>query len=813
MAWREALTAGRALPRDLAFGLRMLRRNPGFTLVAILTLALAIGANVAIFSVTSAMLLRPFPYRQPQQLLSLQYSNNEFGLTLLRYELLRDRARTFEIAAWANDNLNLTGAGEPVQVPVARVTPNFFSLLGVRPALGRGFTPDEGRPEGHQVVMLSNSLWHTRFNSNPAIVGSAILLDGPSCTVVGVLPAGMNFPFVGKADVWTPRYFELTLMPAARIRMGAGYLSYIGRLNPGATPASVDAELRVLNRQYRAENPTAPDSDTSRELVAVPLRDVVVGDVRAKLWILSAAVALLLLIGCANVASLLLSRALARRRELAIRAALGASRSAVIRQLLTESVLLASAAGILGVALGYAADSALVAWGSAQLPEGVAVTMDTRVLLFAIAISFATGILTGLFPALQLARTDLNTTLRDEGRGLSGSRSRARLRSVLVVGQVALSLLLLIGAGLLVRSFDRLLHVDPGFDAHSVLTMELSLPTEKYAKPDQQTAFFDEVLRRVAALPGVQHAAISAALPLSFVRQAPILPEGRPLIPLSERTFIVFEAVSPDWFRTLDVPLLSGRQFTDADDARAPKVVILNQASARLFWPGENPIGKRFILGRGPGLGEVVGVAANVRNSGLAADVQPQLWIPFKQLPWGNMNLLVRTSAAPTSLASAVRAQIAAVDPDQPVTGIQTVDDLMDAGRAQPRFTMVLLAAFSITALALAAIGLAATLAWTVVQRSQEMAIRLALGAERRDILWLVVRQGLTLSVGGIAIGLAAGFLLTRLMSSVLYRTSARDLSTFALAPLLFLGIAWLASWLPARRATRVDPIDTLRAS
>jgi len=383
----------------------------------------------------------------------------------------------------------------------------------------------------------------------------------------------------------------------------------------------------------------------------------------------------------------------------------------------------------------------------------------------------------------------------------------------LVIGQIALSLLLLIGAGLLVHSFDRLLHVDPGFDAHNVLTMSLSLPTEKYAKPDQQTAFFDEVLRRVSALPGVRDAAVSAALPLSFTRITPVLPEGQPAVPLGQRPFIDIEATSPRWFDTMRVPLLAGRAFTDADNLQAPKVVIVNQACARRFWPGQNPIGKHFIVGRGPMESEVVGLAGDIRNNGLAADTQPQLYLPFKQLPWTEMNLLVRTAVPPLQMASAIRAQIAAVDPDQPVSAIQSVDDLMDVGRAQPRFTMVLLAVFSITALALAAIGLAAMLAWTVVQRRQEVAIRLALGAAHNDILWLVIRQGLTLAISGIAIGLAAGLLLTRLMSSVLYQTSARDLSTFALAPLVFLAIAWLASWLPARRATRVDLIDTLKAS
>jgi putative ABC transport system permease protein len=801
------------LLRDLRFGLRMLRRNPAFTLVAMLTLALAIGANTAIFSVTSALLLRPFPYRQPQQLVSIRYADSDQRpLTLIRYELLRDHARTFETAAWTNDNFNLTGVGEPVQVPVARVTPNFFSMLGVRPELGRAFFAEEGRPEGHPVVVLSNTLWRTRFNSNPSIVGTTISLDGVPHTVIGVLPAGVQFPFVGKADLWTPRYFELTLMSAERIRKGVGYLNFAARLAPGATLAQANSELAVLDQQYRRENPTAPDANASRTMIAVPLRDVVVADLRTKLLILSAAVAVLLLIGCANVASLLLSRALARRRELAVRAALGASRAAVIRQLLTESMLLAFAAGILGIALGFAADRALTAWGSTQLPEGIPVSMDARVRLFAVVISVATGILTGLFPALQLAHTDLNSTLRDEGRGIAGSRSRGRLRSLLVVGQVALSLLLLICAGLLVRSFDRLLHVDPGFDAGNVLTMGISLPTEKYSRPDQQTAFFDETLRRVDALPGVKSAAISAALPLSFTRVTPVLPEGQPAVPLAQRPFIDIEAISPQWFETMRVPLLAGRLFTAADDGQAPKVVIVNQTCARRFWPGQNPIGKTFIVGRGPGSSQVVGVAADVRNHGLSDDTQPQLWLPFKQLPWTEMNLLVRTAVPPLQMASAVRAQISAVDPDQPVTTVQSVDDLMDAGRAQPRFTMVLLAVFSITALALAAIGLAAMLAWTVVQRHQEMAIRLALGAERNDILWLVVRQGLVLAISGIAVGLVAGFLLTQLMAGVLYKTSAHDLRTFALAPLLFLVIAWLASYLPARRATKVDPLDSLKA-
>lgn len=798
--------------RDVRFGVRMLLRNPGFTAVAILTLALAIGANTSIFSVTSALLLRPFPYPQPQQLISvnLEDGGSRPG-NLIRYDQLRKHARTFTLAAFTTDNLNLTGAGEPVQAHIARVTPNFFSMLGVRPALGRGFAESDGLTESRPVVLLSNHFWRTRFNGDPHIVGTTVALDRTAYTVVGVLPAGVAYPFVGPVDFWTPRYFELSVMPAARLRLGVGYLTYIARLQPGSTRTQANAELAVLNRQYIQQNPSMPDATPTTTMTAAPLRDLVVGDLRAKLWILTAAVGLLLLIGCANVASLLLSRALSRRRELAVRAAFGASRAAIIRQLLTESLLLAFVAGLCGIVLGWLADHALVAWAT-ELPQGVPISIDARVLLFTVAVTTLTGVLTGILPALQLAGANLNDTLRDEGRGFSGSRSRARLRSLLVVGQVAISLLLLIGAGLLVRSFERLLLTDPGFTPDHLLTMEVSLPTTKYAKPDQQIDFFREVLRRVSALPGVRSAAVSASLPLQFKRVTPLLPQGQPEVPLAQRPFVDIEAVSPGWFATLQVPLIAGRTFNDADDADAPKVVIVNRAFARRFWPGDNAIGKTILVGRGPGLSQVVGVAGDVHNNGLAEDAQPQVWLPFPQLAWGDMNLLVRSAVPPMSLASAVHAQISAVDPNQPVTGIQTADDLMATDRAQPRFIMLLLGFFSITALALAAIGLAATLTWTVLQRRQELAIRLALGASYDSLLWLVVRQGLLLAVSGIAIGWIAGFGLTSLMSGVLYKTSAHDLRTFALAPLVFLVIACFASYLPARRTIRIDPIETLKA-
>ncbi len=800
--------------RNLRFAFRVMVKSPGFTAAVVMTLALGIGANAAIFTVTNALLLRPFPYREPSRLVSVEVRDQtkDRGVNLIRYENLRDHAQSFDgIAAWANDSLNLTGDGEAAQVAVARVTPNFFSLLGVKSQLGRAFAEEEGRPEGKQVVMLANAFWQTRYHGDPSIVGRTIHLDENAYTVIGVLPANVRFEFVGQADIWTPRYFEFSQIPADRLRLGVGYLNMVARLKDGVTPAQANAELNVLNQQYRAQNPALPDAARDVTVTARPLRDLVVGDVRSKVLMLMAAVGVVLLIACANVASLLLSRALARRREVAVRAALGASRFTIAGQLLTESVLMALAAGALGIALGWAATRALVAWGGAQLPQGVPVVVDTQVLTFSLAISLLSGILFGLAPALQLAQVDLNSALREEGRGASAGRARARMKDALVIGQVALSLVLLIGAGLLLRSFVRLLQADPGFDQRNVLTMNVSLSTQRYVKPDQQIAFFDDVLRRVAALPGVRSDAISAALPLSWIRITPVLPQGQPEVPLAQRPFVDIEAVSPGWFETLRVPLRAGRGFDSSDQAQSAPVVVVNERFAREYWPNQNPLSQHVVIGRRPAPAQVVGVAADVKNRGLEQDPQPQLYLPFSQLPWGSMNLLVRTEVAPASLEPATRAQIAAIDADQPVTKVKTVDELMNDARTQPRFLLMLVGVFSATALVLTMIGIYGVLSYAVAQRQQEFGIRMALGAEQRDILRLVVRQGFVLALAGIAAGLAAAFALTRLLASMLYKTGGHDALTFVAAPVMFLAIAMIASYLPARRATQVSPIEALR--
>ncbi|HUH62050.1 MAG TPA: ABC transporter permease [Terracidiphilus sp.] len=803
-----------SLLRNLRFGARMMAKSPGFTLAAILILVLGIGANAAIFTVTNAVLLRPFPYPDPQQLVHLvaRDKTKTHAGTLLRYELVRDQNHVFQsVAAWASDNLNLTGAGEPMQAAVARVSPSFFTVFGVRPELGRVFAEDEGRPQGGLVILLSDALWRSRFHGDPNVVGKTVMLDSKAHTIVGVLPADAQFPFMEPADVWIPRYFEYSLMSPQRLRMGVGYLDMAARLRPDVTMAQADEDLAVLNRRYIEQNPAAPDADAAVEWRVEYLRNLVVGNVRAKLWVLSGAVGLVLLIACANVASLMLSRALSRRKEMAVRAALGASRGEIIGQLLTESLMLSLIAGTLGIALSWFAVPALTSWSAAQLPQAMPIGVDASVLLFTLAASLFAGIAFGVAPALELARVEPNAMLRDEGRGASAGRARVRMQSALVVSQVALSLLLLIGGGLLLRSFVRLLGVDPGFDARNVLTMNISLSTVKYSKPEQQVAFFNEVLQRVGELPGVHGAAISAAVPLSFMRITPMLPEGQAEVPLGQRPFIDIEAVSPRWFQTLRVPLRSGREFTEAEDAHAPRVAIVNERFARQFWPNESAVGKHIVVGRGPAQTEVVGVTADVKNQGLEQDPQAQIYVPYAQLPWGEMNLLARTAMRPEAAISAVKAQIAAVDGDQPVTGIKTVEELMRSARAQPRFTMLLVGAFSMTALALAAIGIYGLLSFTIAQREQEFGIRLALGAGRADILRLVLRQGVVLTASGITAGLIAALLLTRLAVSLLYGVSARDATTFVLAPILFVAIALAASYLAARRTMRVNPIEAMK--
>jgi len=815
MSTSELLTAVR---QDLKFGARMLAKSPGFTLATIITLALGIGGNTAIFTVTNALLLRSLPYTDPSRLVMLNSvrrgSADEGGdFSLNRYELIRDHNHSFSgVAVWTIDSFNLTGRGEPEQVPVARVSPNFFDLLGVTPQLGRAFVGQDGQVAGPPVVMISDGLWRTRFNGDRGIVGQAVTLDSQPYTIVGVLPAGIQFPFIGQADVWSPRYFELTIMPASYMRAGVGYLTPIARLRPGVSIKSASAEMDLLHRQYSEQFPKEPEAGPDVSVVVGNLQKLTVANVRTLFMVLSIAVGLVLMIACANVASLLLSRALARGKEIAIRSALGARRSVIVRQLLIESTLLAVISGALGLGLGVWGTKMLGRFGQASLPGGFEFSVDGRVLLFTLGVTLLTGLVFGSFPALKLARTNINSELRDEGRGTTGGHKRMQAKNLLVIFQIAVCMLLLIGASLMIQTFTNLQRVELGFDPANVLSMNISLPTVKYAKAQQQISFFDDLLRRVNAVPGVRSASISAALPLTPKRITPILPEGQPEVPLAQRPFIIIEAIGTEWFQTMRVPIKLGRAFTEADNAQAPRVVIINQSLARQYWPNENPIGKHMIVGRQTPA-EVVGVAGDVKNSGLAVEAKPQLYLPFPQLPWGNMNLLVRTAIDPHQVVSTLRQQVYSIDPDQPITQVQTMDELLATFRAQPRFTVFLLTSLSSIALVLAVVGIYGVIAYTVAQRRHELGIRMALGAERRDVLRLIVARGLFLTLIGIVIGLIAALASTRVMASLLYHVKVRDLPTFALASALFACVGVAASYIPARKALRVDPKEALRGS
>ena len=803
---------------DVRHAGRVLAKTPGFASVAVLTLAVGIGANTAIFSVANALLLRPLPYAQPDRLVVLSSERKASGeqqgpLSYPRFTLVQDRSRSFTgVAAFCNEVFNLTGRGDPEQIPAARVSWNFFDILGVPPALGRGFRAEEDSPGGEPVVLLSDGFWRRRFAADASVVGRSVTLDSKDYTVIGVLPADFRFALLGpKTDIFAPRVFDLNLMTPAQAQSGSGFLNYLARLRPGIGIAAARSEMDALAAQYRQEYPKFPDTDPDLTVRLGNLRDEMVANVRLAILILFGAVSLVLLIACANVASLLLSRALGRRREIAVRTAIGASRGALIRQLLTESLMLALLGGVLGALLSAWGTQTLAGMAESSLPRASEIRVDGAVLAFTAMISLFAGVVFGFVPALQISRADLNSVLRSEGRAATSGRRRNRMRNLLVVSQVALSMVLLIGAGLLLRSFVQLRSAHPGFDARNVLTMNVALPQSRYSKGAQMVAFSEELVRQLRALPGVQSAAVSSALPVTTTRQSPALPEGQPQLPLPQRPLFNVQMSGPGYAATLRIPVLGGREFTQHDDAGAPLVAMVNQTTARRYWPNQNPIGKHVLLGRIPQPIEVVGVLGDIRNVGVAADVAPEIYVPFAQRPWANIYLLVRTAGDPHMFVSAVRARVLALDHEQPVTAIQTLDELLESGAAQPRFTTFLLGTLSGTALLLAIVGIYGVIAYSVAERTQEMGIRIALGAERTDILRLVLGQGLVLALSGIAIGLATSLALTRLLGSLLYRVSVTDPVTFGAGAVLFAGVAMLASYLPALRATRVDPLIALR--
>ncbi len=804
--------------RNLRYAGRTLWKSPAFAAVAIVTLALGIGASTAIFSVANALLLRPLPYGHPDRLMLVFAAKAGTPGVLQPFSFPRstfisEKSRAFSgFAAFTSENFNLTGRGDPEQLSAARVSWNFFDVLGVHPALGRSFLPAEDQPGGKGVCLISHNLWTRSFGARADIAGQSITLDATPYTVIGVLPRGFEFAAVGTGiDLWAPRVFDLNITTPAQIQAGVGFLNAVARLAPGISGGQAQAEMDVLDRQYKRENPRMPDADPSQAIRVENLQEQTVANVRPAVLILCGAVALLLLIACANVAALLLSRALGRRKEMAIRAALGARRLALIAQVLAESTLLALAGGALGIALSAWGTRALGALGQGNLPRVEEIVIDGRVLAFTALLSLVTGVLFGWIPALQLSRQDLNPVLRAEGRGSAGGRRRNRARGGLVVAQVALSMVLMVGAGLLIRSFTRLRNVNAGFDERNVLTMRIALPPARYATGPHMAAFYDQVVKRAVAMPGVESAAVASALPVHPVRFSPVLVEGQPEVPLPARPILAIQMVSPGYFRTLRVALRQGRPFTEADTADAPLVAVVNETLVRRYWPHDNPLGKHLLLGRMTKAAEVVGVASDVNNVSLAAPPEAEVYLSFPQRPWASMNLILRTAGDPHRWAAAARRAVAEVDRDQPVTALNTMEEVLALSTASERFSVFLLAAFSITALVLAAVGLYGAIAYSVAERTREMGIRMALGADRTSIVRMVVKQGLLLALAGLAIGTAAALALTRLMSGLLFQTGAADPFSFLGSALLFSAVAAGASYLPARRATRVDPTDALR--
>ncbi|HEX2777316.1 MAG TPA: ABC transporter permease, partial [Candidatus Acidoferrales bacterium] len=651
------------------------------------------------------------------------------------------------------------------------------------------------------------------FGGAQNAVGHHLALDSKDYTVIGVVPPRFGVQLLGRQpEIWMPRIIEFSLTTPARVNLGGMYYEAIGRLRSGVTNAQALAETEVIFQQYKHDKPGNFDATSDVAMTVSNLQSNLVANVRPTLLILSAAVGFVLLIACANVANLLLFRALSRRKEFAVRSALGAPRSTLVRQLLTESVLMAVMSGALGIFLGYLGTRFLATFTQTNLPQVADIPMDLRVLSFTVAISVLSGILFGLTPSLQLSRPNLGSTLSDEGRSSTGSRQRNRARSILVAAQVALSMVLLIGSGLLIRSFMRLRMVDPGFGARNTLTAKTFLPPAIYPQPADRVAFYRSALQRLQSIPGVEAAAISTALPVLPTHGAPARFEGEPDVDLGRRTVVLIESISPDYPKAMHMPLVAGRAFNDLDDAQSTPVVMVNQATARRFWANQDPLGKLVWVGRFPPC-QVVGVLADIKNDSLASPTQPEVFFPYPQLASPMLYISIRSSMDPHSLVSALRAQIVAVNRGQPISDVQTMEERLESASAQTRSMMLLIGVFSATALILALVGIYGVIAYSVAQRTQELGIRIALGASSADIFRLVIGNGLRLAVAGTVIGLVASFALTRLMASLLFQTSATDPITFAGSAIVFAVVAALASYLPARRAMRINPTDALRSA
>lgn len=801
------------LIQDLRYAVRMLIKKPGFTVVVVAALALGIGANTAIFSIVNSILLRPLPYRDPDRLAMIWMDNKRMNVdqdihSYANYVDYRDQNQVFEsMAAYYGISLNLVGVGEPERIIGSAASASLFEVLGVDPQLGRVFTADEEQIGQDRVAILSHGLWRRRFGGDPNIVGQEIQVSDVSRTVIGVMPASFKFPYKD-AEIWVPMALNENQKQS---RGSFGYYA-IGRLKPGVSIQQAQAEMGTIASNLASRY---PDMLEGFGVNIVPLHRQVTGKVRPALLVLLGTVAFVLLIACANVANLLLARAASREREIAIRTALGANRIRLVRQLLTESALLGLAGGAVGLLIAYWGLNALIALSPEDIPRLDQIGIDGRVLGFTLLVSLLTGLVFGLAPAIQASKPDLNESLKESGRSTTAGVERRRVRSALVVIEVALSLVLLIGAGLMIRSFSQLQKVDLGFNPDRLVSMNIQLSRTKY-QGQLSTQFFRQLIERVETMPGVESAGATTAI---FIDALPnstnFTLEGKPPMPAAEQIETPVDAVTPSYFRTMGIALLSGREFTEQDGLESMPVAIINDTFARRFWPGEEPVGKRFKFGdsgsQAPWM-TIVGVVGDMRRTGLDVDVRCETFLPYTQRRFiGFLSLVVRARSDPRVIATAVRDQVWSIDSGQPVSHIRTMDQLLDGMMAQRRLNMVLFALFGGVALVLAAVGVYGVISYSVTQRIHEIGIRMALGADRGDVLRMIVRNGMTLVLIGVAIGLIAAFGLTRLMTALLFGVSATDLATFVAVSGILSGVALAACFVPALRAIKVDPMVALR--
>ncbi|HKQ90358.1 MAG TPA: ABC transporter permease [Blastocatellia bacterium] len=792
--------------QDLRYGARMLLKQPVFTMIAVLTLALGIGANTAIFSLVNAVLLRPLPFAESERLVWTwgEFSGGNRASTsppdFLDY---RAQNRSFEeLAAMLFRSFNLTGSGDPDRVVGSMVTANFFQALGVKLVQGRAFLPEEERSGPAQVAIIGQGLWRRRFDGDPQIIGKTITLDGRSHIVVGVAPDATRV--LQEAEIWTPLTFDDPEMKVRRFH----FLRAIGRVKRGVTlqqaQADIDAVAAGLEKLY-------PESNKDWRLRLVPMREYLVGETRRPLYVLLGAVGLVLLIACANVANLTLSQAARRQKEVALRHALGAKRMRLIRQLLTESALLSVIAGTIGLLLAWWCADLLMALAADSIPRVGEIALDNRVLGFTMLVSLLTALFFGLAPALQASRPDLNETLKEGGKGGGSSSSMIRARNALIVVEVAMALVLLVSAGLLIKSFRRLQEVEPGFDPRNLLTMRLFLPLSKYAEPQQRQAFFEQALKRIGSLPGVQAVGTSTSIPTLGGGDTYFTIEGKPFPDPNRKVTAFNPMVSHDYLRAMKIPLIKGRHFTEPETKEEKaKTVIINEAFARAYFAEDEPLGKRLIIDMGePWTCEIVGVARDTTQFALDVGAYPLMYLP--SIRSGVAAVVIRSSGDPLSLTASVREAVREVDRDLPIANIRSMDQIMSNMSGDARFRTLLLGVFAAVALLLAAIGIYGVISYSVAQRAREIGIRIAIGAQNRDVLRLVVGQGMKLALLGVGVGIAGALALTRVLSGLLFNVSAADPLTFVGVSTLLALVALLACYVPARRAMNVDPMVALR--